>query len=83
MMLMAAPAPPVRFLDFKEASVKLVEVGIKRADGSPIKPETIRTWADRGKLPFKKGPDGKRRISEAVLIKALEDMHSDKPTKRR
>lgn len=66
-----------RYLDFAGAAAKLTEIGIAGMDGKPIAVNTVRTWADRGRLPFFKGPDGKRRISEHVLVEAFRKMQDE------
>lgn len=63
-----------RYLDFQGVATKLAEIGVTRSDGSPIPMETVRTWADRGKLPFFKGPNGRRFIAEHVLVEAFRKL---------
>lgn len=68
---------PDRYLDFAGVSEALAEMGVTEPDGSPYKTERIRTWADRGRLPFFKGPDGKRRIAETKLRATFEKMQAE------
>lgn len=75
----------VRYLDFRAASARLAEIGITRPDGSPVPADTVRTWADKGKLPFFKGPDNKRRIAEPELLSAFAKLQTEaaKPSRRK
>lgn len=71
-----------RYLDFRAVSAYLAELGItdNKKPGQPVPEVRVRRWADEGKLPFCKGPDGKRRIAIDALDKALAEMH--RPPKR-
>lgn len=74
---MGFPGPLERYLDFRGVAEKLAEIGFVASDGKPYSVTRIRGWADRGKLPFFKGPDGIRRISEGVLLEALRRMQEE------
>lgn len=71
-----------RYLDFGSTALYLADLGITdpKNPGQPVPVVRVRRWADEGKLPFCKGPDGKRRIAVDALDKALAEMH--KPPKR-
>jgi hypothetical protein len=67
-MSLAAVAPRGdRILDFSGVVEVLTSMGVQRRDGRPLDTKTVRSWADNNKLPFFKGPDGARRISESTL----------------
>lgn len=66
-----------RYLDFSGASKKLAELGITRPDGSPLPVHTVRTWADRGRLPFFAGPNGKRLISEGTIVEFFRKLQAE------
>jgi hypothetical protein len=67
-MSQAAVAPRSdRILDFEGVVQVLTSMGVRRRDGKPLDTRTVRSWADNDKLPFFKGPDGARRISESTL----------------
>lgn len=78
-------AASVKYLDFSAVSAYLAELGITdpKNPGQPVPVVRVRRWADEGKLPFCKGPDGKRRIALNVLERALEEMHNPKKGGRR
>jgi hypothetical protein len=67
-------SPPDRYLDLPGSAPKPAELGIVGKKGLPVPPATVRTWADKGRLPFFQGPDGKRRISERALAASLRKM---------
>ena len=54
------PCPP--FLSIAAAAEAVTEFGI------PATEKQIREWYDQGKLPFFKGPDGRRYIAKNVLL---------------
>lgn len=54
------PRPP--FLSIEAAAEAVTEFGIT------AKERQVREWADQGKLPFFKGPDGRRYIAKNVLL---------------
>lgn len=61
--------PLDRPLDFSGCCVALKQIGVEYTrDGKPITAETLRSWADTKKLPFFKGPDGRRYIMESTLL---------------
>ncbi len=66
-----------RYLDFQGVTDKLAEIGVTRSDGSPIPVDTIRTWADKGRLPFFKAPNNRRLISERVLLEAFRKLQEE------
>jgi hypothetical protein len=51
-----------RALDFAGVIVELARLGITQSQGVPFSERQVRRLADTGKLPFFKGPDGRRRI---------------------
>lgn len=53
------PRPP--YLDFDAAAERMKEWGIRAS------PRQVRRYADDGRLPFKKGLDGRRYIPESLL----------------
>lgn len=73
---------PTRYLDFMAVALYLAELGITdtKNPGQPVPVSRVRRWADKGKLSFRKGPDGKRRIALDVLERELREMHA--PSKR-
>lgn len=68
-MSQAAAAAPRgdRILDFQGVVDVLTSMGVTAKGGKPLDVRIVRSWADNEKLPFFKGPDNVRRISETAL----------------
>ncbi|MBN1681919.1 MAG: helix-turn-helix domain-containing protein [Anaerolineae bacterium] len=46
-----------------------------------VHPTTIRNWAERGELPFRRTPGGHRRFRRSDLKQWLASQHKSRPTK--
>lgn len=72
MSVAAARASVEKTLDFAAAAEVLRDLGVTKRSGQPLDAETVRTWADTGKLPFFKGPHGVRLILRSTLVGYFE-----------
>lgn len=93
---MSAPATIAKsgadkVLDFERTAEVLTNLGVTKRNGEPLDVEAIRTWADCGKLPFFKGPHGRRLILHSTLIsyfeaeqrKAIQSQQTAAPTSKK
>jgi hypothetical protein len=63
----AAMHDPNRILDFDGVAAVLTSMGVTAKRGGPVTATQVRTWANTKKLPFFRGVDGRRVITEGTL----------------
>ncbi len=66
-----------RLLDFAGAAEVLTDLGVTKRNGGKVDEQTVREWADAGKLPFFKSPSGVRMIWRSVLVAYFETAQRD------